>query len=153
MIDLVGDDGDAQILREGLQRPADLADLLLADLQQRPPPALDRGERLGRERLVVGEVEPELVGTDVRTGLLHVGAKDLPQRRLEPLMRQRISTSDREELYDALHDAKHELMQAAAGVGLKRYLTNLVYQNTNATATVYNVLRGTTVIFTASVSV
>lgn len=41
-------------------------------------------------------------------------------------------------------------IQAAAGVGLKRYMTNLVYQNTNATATVFNILRGTTVIATVS---
>ena len=41
-------------------------------------------------------------------------------------------------------------IQAAAGAGLKRYLTNLVYQNTNATATVFNILRGTTVIATVS---
>jgi len=36
---------------------------------------LDRGKRFGREGLEVGKVEPELVGPDVRTGLLHVGAR------------------------------------------------------------------------------
>jgi len=41
-------------------------------------------------------------------------------------------------------------MQAAGGAGIKKYLTGLTYQNTNGTATVVNVLRGTTVIFTFS---
>lgn len=37
-------------------------------------------------------------------------------------------------------------IQAAAGAGLKRYLTGLQYQNTNATATTFSIRRGTTVI-------
>lgn len=41
-------------------------------------------------------------------------------------------------------------IQAAAGAGLKRYMTGFFYQNTNATATVFNILRGTTVIATIS---
>lgn len=41
-------------------------------------------------------------------------------------------------------------IQATAGAGLKRYMTNLVYQNTNATATVFNILRAATVIATVS---
>lgn len=41
-------------------------------------------------------------------------------------------------------------MQAAGGAGIKKYLTGFTYQNTNATATVVNILRGTTVIFTFS---
>jgi hypothetical protein len=41
-------------------------------------------------------------------------------------------------------------IQAAAGAGLKRYQTNLTYQNTNAVATLFNLLRGTTVIGTFS---
>jgi len=41
-------------------------------------------------------------------------------------------------------------MQAAGGAGIKKYCTGLNYQNTNATATVVNVLRGTTVIHTFS---
>jgi len=41
-------------------------------------------------------------------------------------------------------------MQAAGGAGIKKYLTGFVYQNTNATATVLNILRGTTVICSVS---
>ena len=41
-------------------------------------------------------------------------------------------------------------MQAAGGAGIKKYLTGFVYQNTNATATVLNVLRGSTVICSVS---
>lgn len=41
-------------------------------------------------------------------------------------------------------------IQAAAGAGLKRYMTGFFYQNTNATATVFNILRGATVIATIS---
>lgn len=37
-------------------------------------------------------------------------------------------------------------LRAAPGAGIKAYLTGLQYQNTNATATQVNVLRGTTVI-------
>ena len=41
-------------------------------------------------------------------------------------------------------------VQAAGGAGIKKYLTGFAYQNTNATATVLNILRGTTVIHTVS---
>lgn len=37
-------------------------------------------------------------------------------------------------------------LRAAAGAGIKAYMTGLQYQNTNATATQVNILRGTTVI-------
>jgi hypothetical protein len=41
-------------------------------------------------------------------------------------------------------------MQAAGGAGIKKYLTGFVYQNTNATATVLNILRGATLIHSVS---
>lgn len=41
-------------------------------------------------------------------------------------------------------------MQAAGGAGIKKYCTGFTYQNTNATATVLNVLRGTTVVHSVS---
>ena len=41
-------------------------------------------------------------------------------------------------------------MQAAGGAGIKKYLTGFTYQGTNATATVLNILRGTTVIHSVS---
>jgi hypothetical protein len=37
-------------------------------------------------------------------------------------------------------------LRAAAGAGIKAYMTGLQYQNTNATATQLNILRGTTVV-------
>ena len=41
-------------------------------------------------------------------------------------------------------------MQAAGGAGIKRYCTGFEYQNTSATQTVLNILRGTTVIRSVS---
>lgn len=41
-------------------------------------------------------------------------------------------------------------MQAAGGAGIKKYCTGFEYQNTSATATVLNILRGTTVIRSVS---
>ncbi len=38
---------------------------------------------LGAERLTVGEVEAQLVGTHRRAGLAHVGAEPLAQRRVQ----------------------------------------------------------------------
>jgi len=41
-------------------------------------------------------------------------------------------------------------MQAAGGAGIKKYITGFTYQNTNATATVLNILQGATVLHTVS---
>lgn len=41
-------------------------------------------------------------------------------------------------------------MQAAGGAGIKKYCTGFTYQGTNATATVLNILRGSTVIHSVS---
>ncbi len=38
--------------------------------------------------------------------------------RILPLMRQRISTADREELYDALQDAKQDIMRTTIGLAI-----------------------------------
>jgi|GEM_PF-3116641 len=42
----------------------------------------------------------------------------LIEDRILPLMRQRISTSDREELYDAMQDAKHDIIRATMGLAI-----------------------------------
>jgi hypothetical protein len=42
----------------------------------------------------------------------------LIEDRILPLMRQRISTADREELYDALQDAKQDIIRSTLGLAI-----------------------------------
>jgi hypothetical protein len=42
----------------------------------------------------------------------------LIEDRILPLMRQRISTADREELYDALQDAKQDIIRSTLGLAM-----------------------------------
>lgn len=42
----------------------------------------------------------------------------LIEDRILPLMRQRISTADREELYDALQDAKQDIIRSTIGMAM-----------------------------------
>ena len=50
-------------------------------------PVLDVAQLLGAERLAVGEVEAQLVGTDGGAGLAHVGAEPLAQGRVQQVGR------------------------------------------------------------------
>ncbi|MDQ3234446.1 MAG: hypothetical protein M3Q07_21800 [Pseudobdellovibrionaceae bacterium] len=54
--------------------------------------------------------------TDLRDAMgRHVA---LIEDRILPLMRQRISTADREELYDAMQDAKQDIIRSTLGLAI-----------------------------------
>ncbi len=53
---------------------------------------------------------------ELRDALLRHG--QLIEDRILPLMRQRISTADREELYDALQDAKQDIIRSTIGMAM-----------------------------------
>jgi hypothetical protein len=54
--------------------------------------------------------------TEFRQALTRHGL--LIEDRILPLMRQRISTADREELYDAMQDAKQDIVRSTLGLAI-----------------------------------
>jgi hypothetical protein len=74
------------------------------------------GLRMQLDGIGLDDRPPAEQVVELRDALARHG--QLIEDRILPLMRQRISTADREELYDALQDAKQDIIRSTLGLAM-----------------------------------